>query len=366
MDISIVGASGDCGREIAVQIVRERLMHQREILQLVGCNPASSRPNVLHGLRADLQDAYAEIVPEIDVTEDPSAVIGDIVVMAGGVTIPTDPDRYDSAARERLASANYAVFERFAAAIAAASGRQPPVVIVVSNPVELAVHVFARHFPRSHVVGMGAYSDSLRFRWEIAHDLGVRRQLVRGYVVGEHGPAMVPLWSSVRVHGVLDEERPAMLDRLRRGIGDADFPAALDEERARLMRMMRDDPALGPQRALRHIATLPPDLRVALKPTVIHATGSKTIEATATATVEMVRRITEGRPMQTAAQVQHAGENGLDVPFGSPVLIDGAVSRILTIDDASPAEAVLMARAAAAIAAKVAVWSALAPAKGAA
>ena len=72
MDISIIGASGDCGRQIAVQIVRERLMHQREILQLVGCNPTSSRPNLLHGVRADLQDAYAETVPEIDVTEDPT------------------------------------------------------------------------------------------------------------------------------------------------------------------------------------------------------------------------------------------------------------------------------------------------------
>ena len=76
-------------------------------------------------------------------------MIGDVVVMAGGVTIPTDPDRYDSSARERLASANIAVFERFARAIAESSARQPPVVIVVSNPVELAVHVFAKHFPRT-------------------------------------------------------------------------------------------------------------------------------------------------------------------------------------------------------------------------
>ena len=154
---------------------------------------------------------------------------------------------------------------------------------------------------------MGAYSDSLRFRWEIAHDLGVRRQLVRGYVLGEHGLAMAPMWSSVRVHGVLDDERPAMMARLRRGLRGADFPEILAEERTRLMAMMRAHPADGPVRALRHIATLPPDLRVALKPTVIHATGSKTIEATATATVEMVRRITEGRPMEVAAQVEHAG-----------------------------------------------------------
>lgn len=363
MDISIIGASGDCGRQIAVQIVRERLMHPREILQLVGSNAASRRPNALVGLRADLQDAYAEIVPEVDVTEDPEAVVGDIVIMAAGATIPVDPSQYDSTAREALAGTNIAVFERFASAIAATSGEQPPVVIVVSNPVELGVHVFARHLPRSHVLGMGAYSDSLRFRWEIARDLGVRRQLVRGYVLGEHGPAMVPAWSSVRVHGFLAREWPAILATLRRGLTTADFPDALARERAVVMDLMRSGEGTGPLRALRHIAGLPPDLRVALKPTVIHATRSKTVEATATATVELVKAISEGRPMEIAAQFQHAGELDLHVPFGSRMVIDGAVSRILPLDSCWPDEIALIRRAEASIAAKIAAWQALAQGK---
>ncbi len=335
-------------------------MHPREILQLIGSNPASARPHALIGLRADLQDAYAEIVPEIDVTLDPAAVVGDVVIMAGGATLPVDPAAYDAAARERLAGTNVATFERFARAIAASSGEQPPVVIVVSNPVELGVRVFARHLPRSHVLGMGAYSDSLRFRSEIARDLGVRRQLVRGYVLGEHGPAMVPAWSAVRVHGVLAREWPAMLATLRRGLRTEDFPAALTRERAVVMKMMRSGEAAGPLRALRHIAGLPPDLRVALKPTVIHATRSKTVEATATATVDMVRAISEGRPMEIAAQFQHDGELGLHVPFGSRMVIDGVVSRILPLDSCWPEEIALIREAEAAIAAKVAAWDALA------
>ncbi len=360
MDISIIGASGDCGRQIAVQIVRERLMHQREILQLIGSNPRSSRPHALAGLRADLQDAYAEIVPEVDVTEDPDAVVGDVVIMAGGATIPTDPDKYDSTAREWLASENFAVFERFARAIARHSGELPPVVIIVTNPVELGVHVFARHLPRTHVLGMGAYSDSQRFRWEIAHDLGVRRQLVRGYVFGEHGPAMVPIWSSVRVHGLLPGEWRGVEEKLRRGVGTKDFPGALAYQRTVVMDMMHGDAADGPQRALRHLATLGPDLRVALKPTVIHATRSKTVEATATATVDMVKAITEGRPMEIAAQFQHDGESGLHVPFGTRMVFDGAVSRILPMEGCTADEWDLIRKAEAAIAAKVRIWDGLA------
>ena len=77
MDVSIVGASGGCGREIVTQIVQQRLLESREILQLVGSNPNSRRPHLLHGFRADLQDAYAEIIPELNVTDEPAAIIGD-------------------------------------------------------------------------------------------------------------------------------------------------------------------------------------------------------------------------------------------------------------------------------------------------
>lgn len=54
MDISVIGASGACGREIVIQLIRDRLLEQREILQLVASNPQSSHPYWLHGFRADL------------------------------------------------------------------------------------------------------------------------------------------------------------------------------------------------------------------------------------------------------------------------------------------------------------------------
>ena len=58
---------------------------------MVASNPDSRRPHVLHGFRADLQDAYAEIIPELNVTDDPEKIIGDVVVTTGGQTFPTTP-----------------------------------------------------------------------------------------------------------------------------------------------------------------------------------------------------------------------------------------------------------------------------------
>lgn len=357
MDISIIGASGACGREIVIQIIRDRLLERREILQLVASNPDSAHPFILHGFRADLQDAYAETIPELDVTDDPAELIGEVVVMAGGTTFSTDPEQVGTASRDMLARANRPVFERFARALAVTRRENPPIVIVVTNPVELGVHLFAEHLPRQHVIGMGAYSDSLRFRWEIAHDLGIGRQRVHGYVLGEHGDGMVPLWSSVRVHGLSPAEWRAAEKQLRSGLNTADFPGRLAQERQRLVAMLMADPRGGPYQALRYVASLPPDLRVALKPFAIHYTEAKTVEATCHAVVELITAIVAGRPMEIAAQYQHEGESGIRGPFGARLIVAGAVERLLPIEGYWREETDLLEQAAEQIQAKIAEWT---------
>lgn len=357
MDVSIVGASGGCGREIVTQIVQQRLLENREILQLVGSNPRSSRPHLLHGFRADLQDAYAEIVPELNVTDDPEKIIGDVVVIAGGQTFSTAPSEIGAASRDVLARANVPVFERFARSLARTRGECPPVVIIVTNPVELGVAVFAEHLPRTHVIGMGAYSDSARFRWEIASDLGIRRQRVRGYVLGEHGNGMVPIWSSVRVQGMTDREWRLLEPALRRGLRTEDYPAALLAHQRRLIDMIATDPQNGALKALHSIRDLPPDLRVPLKPFAIHYTDAKTQTATAAATVELVKAVLEGRRVEVSAQYMHQGENGLHGPSGGRVLLAGTVLRVMPDrDEMTEAERTLVERAAQAIQEKITQW----------
>lgn len=357
MDVSIVGASGGCGREIVTQIVQQRLLENREILQLVGSNPRSSRPHLLHGFRADLQDAYAEIIPELNVTDDPEKIIGDVVVVAGGQTFSTAPSEIGAASRDVLARANVAVFERFARSLARTRGECPPVVIIVTNPVELGVAVFAEHLPRTHVIGMGAYSDSARFRWEIASDLGIRRQRVRGYVLGEHGNGMVPIWSSVRVQGMTDREWRLVEPTLRRGLRTEDYPAALLAHQRRLIEMIASDPQNGALKALHSIRDLPPDLRVPLKPFAIHYTDAKTQTATAAATVELVKAVLEGRRVEVSAQYMHQGENGLHGPCGGRVLLAGTVLQVMPDrDEMTDAERTLVERAAQAVQEKINQW----------
>ena len=358
MDISVIGASGGCGREVVTRLVSQGVLGRRELLQLVGGNPASRRPSYLHGLRADLQDAYAENIPEIDVTDDADEIVGDIVVMAAGATFPTDSAQAGALQnRDDLARANYPLFEHFAAAVARNRKGNPPVVIVLSNPVELGVHVFCRHLPREYVLGMGAFSDSQRFRWEIASQLGLVRQRVHASMAGEHGLGMVPLWSTVRIHGLQANELAATVARLRAGTVSADFPTRLAAEHAALMAQMMADPIDGPVRALERVARLPPDLRVALKPFPVHYSQAKTISATATATVELVSALCEGRAVEICAQYQHRGELGIHGPIGNRLILEGAVRRVVPGDDLSDEELALLQACGARCRSKIREWS---------
>ncbi|MFZ2751728.1 MAG: hypothetical protein WAZ15_15660, partial [Propioniciclava sp.] len=155
MDVAVIGAAGAIGRQVCVQLIERRIVPVSSRLQLVG-RAGSDSASAVHGLRADLIDAYAEHAPLIDVALRPEEVVADVVVMAAGRTIPSRPGA--TIDRRALAADNRALFHSYAAALARDGGGHE-VVIVVSNPVELAVSVFAEALGRHRVVGMGAWLD---------------------------------------------------------------------------------------------------------------------------------------------------------------------------------------------------------------
>lgn len=312
MDVSIIGASGDCGREIVSQLVTLGALTPTERLQLVGRSEGRSG-RILYGLCSDLNDAYAEKAPMLDVALTPEEIVADVIVMTAGATVGGS-----ITSRAELSSLNLPIFEHYAQAIAR-YGYGHEVVIVVTNPVELAVEVFSRHLGRRRVIGVGAYSDSLRFRREIAADLGIRRQLVQGFIVGEHGEGMVPLWSSVNIHGMTTDELHAARRQLQRDRSVRQFPQEIAREQQLVMDQVRQGDIA---QAYRYVDSLPPDLRVVVKPFVTHVSGAKTIVATANVTVDLVQNLLEGREMVVSGQVQLDGEfYGLRTPLGVPIVV---------------------------------------------
>lgn len=328
MDVAILGASGDCGRAIAGQLIAARLLSRTERLQLVGRKEGSA-PGVLHGLMSDLTDAYAEHVPYLDVALDPEEIVADLWVVSAGATVPPDISRARGASRADLASTNARVFESYARALAR-YGQGTEIVIVVSNPVELGVSYFAEAIGRHRVIGIGAYSDTLRFRREIAATLGVRRQRVGGFMLGEHGDAQVPIWSSVQIHGMEDAELAQTITRLRQGVDVEEFAAVCARERLVVSELLVAGRIAD---AFTRLDTLTPDVRVVLKPYVTHLSGSKTVLATASVTVDLVRTLLDGREVLVAGQAMLEGDfHGLRGPLGVPVIVGpGGISRVVEI-----------------------------------
>lgn len=312
MDVSVIGASGDCGREIVSRLVALGALMPTERLQLVGRESGRSS-QILYGLCSDLSDAYAEKAPVLDVALTPEDIVADVIVMAAGATIGGD-----TVSRSALAATNLPIFESYAKAIAQ-QGYGHEVVIIVTNPVELAVEVFSRHLGRHRVIGVGAYSDSLRFRREIAADLGIRRQLVQGFIVGEHGEGMVPLWSSVKIHGMTSDELRNARRQLQRARTVGQFPEEVAQEKEVVMNYLK---AGKVAQAYSYVDSLPPDLRVVVKPFVTHSSGAKTIAATANVTLDLIQNLLEGREMVVSGQVQLDGEfYGLRTPLGVPIVV---------------------------------------------
>ncbi len=302
MDIAIIGAAGSCGRQLAVQILDRRLLHPGARLQLVGHHGGRSADE-LWGLRADLEDAFVDSSPTIEVILDPSGVDADLVVMLAGMTISTDPNA--STDRAALGASNYRMFKKYADTLNT-NRAEVPIVIVQSNPIELGVEVFARRLGRYRVLGAGAWSDTLRLRAEIATDLKVSRPQVHALMLGEHGDNIVPLWSQLRVRGKSASETEVLINRARGERKLADLPQEVRQHKAQLLANIKGG---NIAQAYEQVQSLPADLRATVKPFFTHFTAGHTTEiTTAHSVAEIVNAFVEGEQLAIPAQVMLEGD----------------------------------------------------------
>ena len=342
MNLAIIGACGDVGRQIAQHVVVERLLECDQRLVLVG-NPDGASARSAFGLATDLTDAYAEICPAIEIVLDPADIRADLIVVAAGRTAEPTLEATPMT-RDGLAAANAPILERYAQAIAA-HGHGHEIVLCVSNPVELAVAIFAKHLGGRRVIGMGAFLDSLRFRKEIAADLGIRRQAIHAFVVGEHGSLSVPLWSGVHIFGYDADRLAGELVRIRGSHRADEFQAVVAEAQARLGSLIHRGDV---REAYAAVEAYPADVRTVVRPFVTHYSGAKTVIGTGHATMEFIRTITQGADALVSGQVAVGGEvYNIEGTIGVPFVVGNrGVDRIfeLPMDDAERALLVDSAR----------------------
>jgi len=76
-------------------------------------------------------------------------------------------------------------------------------IIVVTNPLDVATYYTLKEtsFSRENILGMGSSLDSSRFRYLLSLKIGTDQSKIQAMVIGEHGPTMVPLFSTAQYNG---------------------------------------------------------------------------------------------------------------------------------------------------------------------
>ncbi len=77
------------------------------------------------------------------------------------------------------------------------------VLMIVSNPVDILTSLCARwmQLPNGRVLGTGCILDTSRFVRCIADYTQLNTEVVKGFIVGEHGDSQVPIWSRLSIAG---------------------------------------------------------------------------------------------------------------------------------------------------------------------
>lgn len=75
------------------------------------------------------------------------------------------------------------------------------ILLIASNPVDIMTRVAQEvsGFDYHRVIGSGTVLDTARFRQNLAKYLGLNVTQIHANVIGEHGDASIPIWSTARV-----------------------------------------------------------------------------------------------------------------------------------------------------------------------
>jgi len=330
MCIAIIGASGNSGRQIANALVAARPKFSglgKLTMQFLGDRQDSSLGTLI-GLCSELRDAFDDACPDFEVVCDIEVMEADIIIMAGGASMSPQYKTFTE-----LARANMDIFDIHARQLKEKNSNS--IVVIVSNPCEFAVDTFVKEgFSPERVLGFGAYLDTMRFRREIASELGVSRQHIAGLCLGKHGLDVVPCWSTVSASPFLPSDVIQKLEELK-GKGLERTPRDNDHLRklARDIRKMCEaHDAMG---ALSNINSHPAEVRALLRRYASYfgvplyprmAVGEKVCK--------LMQDLVEGREILFAAQVHITGDEFLGIKgqaIGAPVAVSSRGVRVVPI-----------------------------------
>lgn len=187
--IAIIGA-GNVGGQIALFLVKEGPVNIL-LLDVV--------KGLAKGKAFDLEDCASVLKHDLSIegSDDFSLLrSAGIIVIAAGLA------RKPGMSRDDLLRKNAGIIKDISLKIKE-FGSSNPIILVVTNPVDLMTHLVSRitGFGKKRVFGMGISLDAARFTNLISAELNVPVSSIEAVVIGSHGQAMVPAPGMTRVSG---------------------------------------------------------------------------------------------------------------------------------------------------------------------
>ncbi|RAP50073.1 MAG: malate dehydrogenase [Methanosphaera sp. rholeuAM74] len=192
--ITIIGASGTIGKNVAFSLAKEDRIH--EIVMF-------SRESSVERVKGEISDMYDALSADnIDIILTPTCDIRDIEGSAI-VLITAGTPRKQGMTRLDLAIPNANLVVNYCRDIAKYA--PDTIILIVTNPVDVmtTLALEASGFDKHRVIGLGNHLDSLRLKTIISKHFKINTGEIHTRVIGEHGDHMVPLLSSTTIGGLL-------------------------------------------------------------------------------------------------------------------------------------------------------------------
>jgi len=185
--IVVIGA-GNVGATVAYTLLLNNLCNE-----IVKVDVAKDKAS---GEALDMQHATSFSNPvQIRDGDYDECADADVIIVTAGVA------RKPGQTRIELAKTNVAIAKDIAANIKKHNAN--PLVVVVSNPVDIITYVIRQELgaPANRCFGSGTSLDTARLRYACAAQLNIDVRDMNIYMCGEHGDTMFPVWSSANVAG---------------------------------------------------------------------------------------------------------------------------------------------------------------------
>ncbi|WP_034467802.1 L-lactate dehydrogenase [Butyrivibrio proteoclasticus] len=186
--VAIIG-SGYVGSSIAYALAIKDVAREIVLIDINHDKTDGEAKDIRHGLPSmGTADLYAGDYSD--------CVDCDLIVITAGRGRKPGESRLD------LTNENVAIMKNVVTSIQQYYTRG--VILVISNPVDILTYKVTEwmELPDGMVFGSGCILDSSRFVRTIADYAELSTGVINGYIVGEHGDGMVPVWSHVTVGGI--------------------------------------------------------------------------------------------------------------------------------------------------------------------